>query len=105
MSKMPAPPTIYECPVCGTWSEDADYTGGHDFARFPDCHRNQRVPVRVFREEDVRPLWEELRDARRIPSAIAALPGIGRALDAFPAPEEWSRRAEPAASSANEETR
>jgi hypothetical protein len=42
----PAEITVYVCPVCGTWDESEHYTGGHDFDRFPECHRNQRVPVR-----------------------------------------------------------
>lgn len=42
---------VYVCPVCGTHDLDEHYTGGHDFDRYPDCHRNQRVPVRYVPAE------------------------------------------------------
>jgi hypothetical protein len=41
----PATVTLYVCPVCGTVEADPDYTGGHDFDRFPNCHVNERQPV------------------------------------------------------------
>jgi hypothetical protein len=42
------PLTLYVCPACETVDQDQDYTGGHDFNTHPECHRNQRVPVRVI---------------------------------------------------------
>jgi hypothetical protein len=86
---MAEPITIYVCPECGTWGQEEGYTGGHNFARNPECCQNQRVPVRVFREEEVRPLW-----------AARGLYGLDvwkmhtEAIDAFPAPEEWTRVAD-----------
>jgi hypothetical protein len=82
------PLTIYECPKCDWWFGDDDERGeqpitcadGHDEVALRE--------VRVFREEDVRPLWE---------IAVAGIaqfdPGrSGRnAVRNFPAPEEWKR--------------
>lgn len=81
------PLTMYRCPVCGTWDQDEHYTGGHDFDRFPDCHKNQRVPVRVFREEDVRPLWEAADDS--FVGGDGERQALAVAVHDFPAPEEW----------------
>lgn len=47
------PLTIYECPECGRVMDfDADHVAQTGFCR------GRAVPVRVFREEDVRPLRE-----------------------------------------------
>jgi hypothetical protein len=42
------PLDLYVCPECQTVDQDQYFTGGHDFAANPRCHRNQRVPVRVI---------------------------------------------------------
>lgn len=55
------PPTMYVCPVCGTWDQDEHYTGGHDWDVDPECHRNQRVPVQVVVAESL--LTEDIVEA------------------------------------------
>jgi hypothetical protein len=80
---MSEPLTIYECPKCGAQHLDR-YWG-----RTPNCpHRGDEFrEVRVFREEDVRPLWEAAQDAKDMLAMPA--PKYETAVDAFPAPEEW----------------
>jgi hypothetical protein len=71
---MSAPMTIYVCPnghAKSTHFGDAGcYVCGEAVA-----------PVSVFREEDVRPLFDAAQAGVIDPAAIAA----------FPAPEEWKR--------------
>jgi hypothetical protein len=79
----PSPLTVYECPECASLD-----VSGTRCESLPD-HDRRRAAVRVFREEDVRSLWE-------VVAAVAVhdevkgwnTPAI-RVRDAFPAPEEW----------------
>ena len=84
---MSTPLTIYACtvPGCDYWRSEYS-TGGHmaDVGRGP-LQRHVLKPVTVFREEDVRPLWEA---ARGHVDHGASLPVLN-AFKAFPAPEEW----------------
>jgi hypothetical protein len=60
---------IYECPECGVMDDTAACA----------CERAGRLhPIRVFREEDVRPLWEAARGGR-----------AWIAVADFPAPDDW----------------
>jgi hypothetical protein len=81
---VPEPLTIYECPVCGAMTgSDHDCLGKPDH-RHPRC---RRAEVRVFREEDVRPLWDFVRAETEVLPSTGAMPQD--VLDAFPAPENW----------------
>lgn len=92
--------TIYECPTCRHLS-DSTTCRGPLLSAHP---RANGTPVRVFREEDVRPLVTALRavsSTEPLPEnevgrdspmdeAIDACHDVAQAaLDAFPAPEEW----------------
>lgn len=81
--------TIYECPQigCGAMSRHPEQREGQCWAN----DHGEPVPVRVFREEDVRPLWDHLHDIRHEPLCTAPKVHAQAALDAFPAPEEWTR--------------
>lgn len=79
--------TIYECPVPGcNGAASKPEAIPHSHGAHIEANAGPEArEVHVFREEDVRPLWEALHHAAWI---------IGRrwmrcALDAFPAPEEW----------------
>ena len=56
------PLTIWQCPECG--KPRGDYQGRKCQHFDPDERWIDMVEVRVFREEDVRPLWEALYSAR-----------------------------------------
>lgn len=87
--------TIYECPTCGHVID----RGGSPMP--PVCNGLRRPHgmivcrrVRVFREDDVRPLWEIANVYRREMDYL--IQGDERprrrerdALDKFPAPEDW----------------
>lgn len=74
------PITIYECRNCGLWRHVPSLC-------LCDERPKKRVPVRLFREEDVRPLWEAAKQESS-PARSASFVG---AVDAFPAPEEWKQ--------------
>jgi hypothetical protein len=76
---MTEPLTIYECPEPGHGTRLRPWMAGGEPC--PRC-----VPVRVFREEDVRPLWDALNAVRMADDHR----NVGCALNAFPAPEAWT---------------
>lgn len=82
---MPEPLTIYECPLCGRRELDRIYVG-HGSAKDGEPCPIEPRPVRVFREENVRPLWEAVMDRPKtsVPFAIRS------AGEAFPAPPDWT---------------
>ncbi len=102
---MPEPLTIYECPECGWWTGDAGQgatdrpeawcTGMHNGAE----HRSRRMlPVRVFRETDVRPLWDWLQLTApwaRAPMPVGRQVMLAAAIKAFPAPADWHLTEDP----------
>lgn len=66
--------TIYRCPECGKQRHG-----------YPCLHCGSGLSgeeVRVFTEEDVRPLWEAL-------DAMTWEPLAHRPLAAFPTPKDW----------------
>lgn len=86
------PLTIYLCPACGRSVDALDFDrttcagAEYDGSEHADV---MMVAVRVFREEDVRALWDASRQSSEHghhPRDDARLRG---ALAAFPAPEEW----------------
>lgn len=90
---MSEPVTIYECPNRHLSSHPVN-AGGSDLDA-PKCYACLKVvtSVRVFREEDVRPLWEAARmlDRERQYLLDSDTPYAEYAkLAAFPAPEEWT---------------
>lgn len=89
---MPEPLTIYECPEHGVMRTCV--TPFPDALPAPACRvfgcQQPTSPVRVFREEDVRPLWEAVNRRRRFGDDTCE-PHEDDAFDAFPAPEEWKR--------------
>lgn len=81
--------TIYECPDCALVADaevvqnESCYLAGHD----------EPVPVRVFRGEDVRPLWEAVKamaSAEQWGAIVDLLSVTATVRDAFPAPPEWT---------------
>lgn len=80
MPSQPEPLTIYECPKCGHRSLALRSCAGP--AALGSGHKRvDRTLVRVFRGEDVRPLWE----------ACESHPMLMAVSANFPAPEEWKR--------------
>lgn len=83
--------TIYECPDCGNGPETTPLIPGVSLRgdnrrRCPCGYIGEFVPVRLFREEDVRPLYEAAASRGGLFGGDDAL---ARALRRFPAPEEW----------------
>lgn len=81
---MNEPLTIYECPTCGAVARESYGVGWTFLPPQSKCfvrghHDEEPREVRVFREEDVRKLWDCCYDAS----------GHHLAPDDFPAPEEW----------------
>lgn len=81
---MSEPLTIYVC--------DEGHVGGSLAANgCEECYGGTK-PVRVFREEDVGPLWDaacEVTDVLYPAEEYGAARPLHDALEAFPAPEEW----------------
>jgi hypothetical protein len=87
--------TIYECSDCGGVRPNGTIYG------CPHCGGvGDAIPLRVFREEDVRPLYEALCMVAVVTCDCTGYyrcngcerkgPNIAEgALDAFPAPEDW----------------
>lgn len=80
---------VYECPECGLVTDQPGNGRCGVVALHSDADSVRlHGPIQVFRDEDVRPLWEALRLlASPFSDRITAV----QALDAFPAPEEWKR--------------
>lgn len=88
---MSEPLTIYVCPACGWWEGDANRDpdgdcNGADASPWPTHALTEMVPVRVFREEDVRPLWEAAEERT---DSVYRSGVLEAAVEAFPSPEEW----------------
>lgn len=82
--------TIYECHGCGS----IGWNGR--IAHLPECRCDNLTAFRVFREEEVHPLWEAARKAAALPadensrvSAWSLMP-LDEAVDDFPAPPDWT---------------
>lgn len=96
---MPEPLTIYEC-TCGHVEDQPRYP--HVSPHSTNLCHEQMLPVRVFREEDVRPLWEAAVTAEQEailareagePSPTPSATDV--AWRAFPAPPEWTGSGSP----------
>jgi hypothetical protein len=91
---MPEPLTIYVC-MNGHVRESAHPHAVADIRNGPAAYScsacvNTAQRVRVFHEDDVRPLWDA---AKALPLYATTLPAGHRlvtAADAFPAPAEWT---------------
>lgn len=85
---MPERLTIYACPGCGSLDVERSRCES-----LPD-HDLRRVAIRVFREDDVRPLWDFVRSETEILPTAAYVPAEDL-IAAFPAPVEWRSVAVP----------
>lgn len=96
--------TIYECPDCGAVGATVYALlraplreRGQTTCSLRGFHTHEPREVRVFREEDVRPLWDLIDRALRgdVGVMFGARDGAGAwrvfsvTRDAFPAPEDW----------------
>lgn len=91
---MPEPLTIYECTGCGEQRRhERDWCCYEAIPRSTRRLAREVVPVRMFREADVRPLWEAARVLEAECGVSApdwdAADEAAAAIDAFPAPDDW----------------